>query len=221
MAKILLIEDDPNLREIIAFNLKRKGYEVIDTDNANEALIYLDESLCDVILLDLMLPGLKGEDFLKIIHTKNGKGNIPVIVISAKNSEDKIVEMLDAGAYDYLTKPFSIKILISKIDNILKQKSTATNSYSYKDIEIDIDIYGVLIDKKEINLTNTEFKLLLFFVKHPKMVFSRSQLLSNVWGYDSDIYTRTVDAHISSLRKKIKNSSASIISVPKIGYKIQ
>ncbi len=221
MAKILLIEDDSSLRDIIKFNLKQNSHTVLDTDSANDALIYLEEIIPDIIIADLMLPGLKGEDFLKIVKSKTKTSDIPIIIISAKNNEDKIVELLKAGADDYLTKPFSIKILLSKIDVILKRVVEKKENTKYLNVEIDIKRHKVLVDNKDIILTHTEFELISFLMKHPGVVFTRNQLLSNIWGYDSDIYTRTVDAHISSLRKKLKEAKFYIKSVPKVGYKIE
>ncbi len=221
MAKILLIEDDTALREIIKFNLEKNSHDVLDTDNANDALIFMEEIIPDIIILDLMLPGLKGEDFVRIVKSKKETKAVPLIIVSAKSDEDKIVELLKAGADDYLTKPFSIKILLSKIDVILKRTNKNTENIKYSNVEIDIDGRKVIIEGKEVSLTHTEFELLRFLINHPKTVFTRSQLLSNIWGYESEIYTRTVDAHISSLRKKLKKANFKIKSVPKVGYKIE
>lgn len=221
MAKIVLIEDDNALRDIIAFNLKKNSHTVFDTENANDALIYMEEVIPDVIIADLMLPGLKGEDFVKIVKSKAKTASIPIIIISAKDGEDKVVELLKSGADDYLTKPFSIKILLSKIDVLLKRTQKSSNRIAYSNVEIDMDSRKVFVDGVEISLTHTEFELLVFLMKHPKMVFTRNQFLSNIWGYDSEIYTRTVDAHISSLRKKLNNAKFKIKSVPKVGYKIE
>ncbi len=221
MAKIVLIEDDNALRDIIAFNLKKNSHTVFDTENANDALIYMEEVIPDVIIADLMLPGLKGEDFVKIVKSKVKTASIPIIIISAKDGEDKVVELLKSGADDYLTKPFSIKILLSKIDVLLKRTQKSSNRIAYSNVEIDMDSRKVFVDGVEISLTHTEFELLVFLMKHPKMVFTRNQFLSNIWGYDSEIYTRTVDAHISSLRKKLNNAKFKIKSVPKVGYKIE
>jgi two-component system phosphate regulon response regulator PhoB len=221
MANVMLIEDDVSLKDIIKFNLIKNGHSSIDTESANEALLLIDEILPDIILLDLMLPGLKGEEFLKIAKSRKELKNVPIIIISAKNNEDKIVEMLKNGADDYITKPFSIRVLLSKIDVILKRTSQQSDIISYGNIEIDKDRHSVMIDKNEIKLTHTEFKLLSFFIEHKNTVFTRSQLLSNIWGYESDVYTRTVDAHISSLRKKINGATIKIKSIPKVGYKVE
>lgn len=221
MAKILLVEDDDTLKEILKFNLSRENHSVFDTDNANEALIYMEELIPDLILLDLMLPGLKGEEFLKIIRSNKDTENIPVIIISAKTSEDSIVKLLKTGADDYLTKPFSIKVLLSKIDVHLKKKKADGSILSYGNVTVDLRKHKVSVNGQDVELTHTEFELLGFMIKHPQIVFTRNQFLSNIWGYESDIYTRTVDSHISSLRKKLKSADFKIKSVPKVGYKIE
>ena len=221
MRKILVVEDEESLREILKYNLDRGGFETICVEDANDALLYLEELIPDLILLDLMLPGLKGGQFLKLLKENPRYSAIPVIVVSAKNSEDEIIRALESGAEDFVTKPFNVKILIAKIKVVLKRSlRSETKLIVYKDIELDSTLRTVKVGKEEINLTHKEFELLHFLVTSPKRVFTRNQLLSNIWGYDSDIYTRTVDSHISSLRKKLKDSGNIIKSLPKIGYKI-
>lgn len=222
MSKILLVEDENSLREIISFNLKKQDHVVMDTDNANDALMIIEEFVPDVILLDIMLPGLKGTQFLNLIRSNSKYLDIPVIIISAKSSEDDIVNALEAGADDYLTKPFSIKVLLAKIRVIMK-RSPSTNEQKvieYDGLVVDENDYRVFCENSEVTLTHKEFELLSLFLKHPKRVFTRNQLLSTVWGYDSDVYTRTVDSHISSLRKKLGEKGDIIKSIPKIGYKV-
>jgi len=146
---------------------------------------------------------------------------IPVIIISAKNSEEDIIKGLQAGADDYLTKPFSINILLARIKAILKRAHHITSNSEYSGISIDEKNYKVFADKKEIILTNKEYTLISYLVKHPLQVFTRNQLLSSIWGYEAEIYTRTVDSHISSLRKKLGDKGVLIKSIPKIGYKLE
>jgi two-component system phosphate regulon response regulator PhoB len=222
MNSVLIIEDEEALRDIIKFNLKKIGYTINDSANANDALIMMEEFLPDIILLDLMLPGLKGETFLSLIKKNNRFSHIPVIVISAKNKEEDIVKCLEAGADDYMTKPFSMQILIAKINTILRRYSSNSDQRNeYEGIVVDEENYRIFIDDKELELTHKEYMLLSFFIKHPKQVFTRNQLLSNIWGYESDVYTRTVDSHISSLRKKLEEKGPLIKSIPKIGYKFE
>jgi len=223
MSNILLIEDEHSLREIITFNLKNAGHEVVDTDNANDALIIIEDFIPEIILLDIMLPGLKGGQFLNLIRSNPKYHDIPVIIISAKSSEDDIVRLLEAGADDYLTKPFSIKVLLAKIRVMLKRSPAMTDKkvIEYNNILVDQNNYRVYCNNSEITLTHKEFELLTLFLKHPRRVFTRNQLLSTVWGYESDVFTRTVDSHISSLRKKLGEKGSIIKSIPKIGYKVE
>lgn len=221
MNNIMVIEDEDALRDIIIFNLEKNGYSTVSVPNANDALIIIEDYLPDIILLDLMLPGLKGQQFLSIIKKNSKLLHIPVIIISAKNSEEDIIKGLQAGADDYLTKPFSINILLARIKAILKRTYHITSNSEYSGISIDEKNYKVFADKKEIILTNKEYTLISYLVKHPLQVFTRNQLLSSIWGYDAEIYTRTVDSHISSLRKKLGDKGRLIKSIPKIGYKLE
>ncbi len=222
MKKILIIEDHEEMRDLISFNLSNNSYETIGFENANEALAFLEDSDIDLILLDLMLPGLKGMQFLKIIRELKKYNHIPVIIISAKNTEQDIVSALEAGADDYLTKPFSMKILTAKINILLKRKTNLEEDVvKLAGIEIDKTSHKVFIEKSEINLSNKEFELLLLMFKNPKKVFTRNYLLDTIWGYSSEVYSRTVDTHISSLRKKLGDKGKIIKSVPKIGYRLE
>ncbi|MDH5559710.1 MAG: response regulator transcription factor [Deltaproteobacteria bacterium] len=220
MKKILVIEDQDDLRELIVYNLKKdKNSEIIEVPNANEALIVLEDLSVDLILLDLMLPGLKGFEFLKIIKDKPRLQSIPVVILSAKSEDKDIVKGLNLGAEDYLTKPFSFQVLITKIDKILNRSQNGTsNKLIYQNIEIIPEKYEVYINGVESKLTHKEFELLMLFIRKPKQVFNRHQLLNTIWGYESDVYTRTVDSHISSLRKKLGSQSSLIKSIPKVGY---
>lgn len=223
MAKILLIEDEAALREIVAFNLQSAGHSVVESDNANDALMLLDELLPDLVLLDIMLPGLKGDQFLSLLRGNPAFAQLPVIVVSAKNSEGDIVRLLELGADDYLTKPFSMKVLLAKIPVLLKrvQADESNELASYAEIAVDEVNHQAFVDGEEVTLTNKEFELLLLFVKHPRRVFTRNQLLSTVWGYDTEVYSRTVDSHISTLRKKLGDAGRVIKSIAKIGYKVE
>ncbi len=223
MAKLLLVEDEDALREIVSFNVRNAGHTIVDTDNANDALMLLEEFMPDLILLDIMLPGLKGDQFLSLLRANHKFAQVPVIIISAKSSEEDIVRVLESGADDYLTKPFSIKVLLAKIGVVLKRSRIDETSgrIDYADISIDETDHKVYVAGQETTLTNKEFDLLLLFIKHPRRVFTRNQLLSTIWGYDADVYTRTVDSHISTLRKKLGPAGQIIKSIAKIGYKAE
>ena len=215
-----MIEDQSDLCELIVYNLaKQKIYGVESVDNANDALIMLDNSVIDLILLDLMLPGLSGLDFLKIIKAKDESKNIPVIIISAKTKEQDVITGLKLGADDYLSKPFSLKILLARIEAVLRRSKPETQAKLHcGTLSINPDNFKVYASGQEIRLTSKEFELLQLFMKNPGKAFRREQLLNSIWGYESDLYTRTVDAHISSLRKKLGTEGKLIKSFPKIGY---
>lgn len=220
MNKVLVIEDQEDLRDLIVYNLEKENrYEVLSAANANDALILIEDVKIDLILLDLMLPGLKGLDFLKLLKENPDHDLTAVIIISAKTEENDILKGLKMGADDYLPKPFSFKILVTKIDTVLRRvQPDRKETLKYREISLDRNTFKVFIHDQEVTLTKKEFELLELFLRHPKKAFHRNQLLNTVWGYESDVYTRTVDAHISSLRKKLKESGKLIKSVPKIGY---
>ncbi|KAA0258875.1 response regulator [Deferribacter autotrophicus] len=222
MATILIVEDENSLRELIAFNLQSEGFKTVEASDANEALMFLEEIEPDLILLDIMLPGLKGTQLLNILKSTPKTASIPIIIISARDEEDMIVKHLELGAKDYLTKPFSIRVLITKIKQQINAKQGKySRTVEYKGIVLDEENHKTFLEGKELILTHKEFELLKLLLKHPGRVYTRNQLLSNIWGYDSDVYTRTVDAHISSLRKKLGEKSSLIKTVPKIGYKAE
>ena len=223
MARILLVEDEIPLQELVSFNVQNAGHTIIVTDNANDALMRLEEYLPDLILLDIMLPGLKGDQFLKLIRSNSKYSGIPIIVVSAKNSEGDIVQLLEAGADDYLTKPFSMKVLLARIKVVLKRsrQDELTEVTTYAGLTVDEVKHQIYLADQEIILTNKEFELLLLLIKHPRRVFTRNQLLTTIWGYDTEVFTRTVDSHISTLRKKLGAAGQVIKSIPKIGYKVE
>jgi len=219
MKKVLLIEDNNDLSAIIKFNLIKHGFEVFSVENANEGLMILDDIEIDIILLDLMLPGLSGEEFLRVVKYSEKTKHIPIIIISAKNMENDIVNGLKAGADDYLTKPFSMKVLLAKTEAVLRRTPvTSATIFSYKGIELNKESYSVKVDNENISLTKKEFELLTLFMENRSKVFSREMLLDKVWGYSAEVYTRTVDAHISSLRKKLGKKGKFLKSIPKVGY---
>ncbi|MCK5880079.1 MAG: response regulator transcription factor [Holophagae bacterium] len=222
MKRILIIEDEPDLRDLVEFNLKASGYSPVGTDNANDALMLINDAQFDLILLDLMLPGLQGDQFLKILRGMDRVSDTPLMIVSAKDSEEDIVAGLDAGADDYLTKPFSIKVLLAKTAAILRRATTMGRKNTvHAGISVNSETHRATVDGRDIQLAAKEFDLLLLFVRNPEKVFTRNQLLNTIWGYEADIFTRTVDAHISSLRKKLGEKGRLICSVPKIGYRME
>lgn len=216
--RILIIEDEEALRELLEYDFTRMDMAVTALDNANDALIVLEDWPPDVILLDLMLPGLKGLQFLEIIR-REGR-DTPVIIISARNSEADIIAALEAGADDYVTKPFSFNFLEAKMKAVLRRgpSSPAAPRISSGGLSLDLEAHKVHLHGEALQLTRKEFELLTLFMQKPGRVFTRNQLLNTVWGYDANLVSRTVDAHVASLRKKLGDKGDRIQTVPKIGY---
>lgn len=224
MSNILIVEDDADIRSLIAYNLEKNGFKALEAENANDALIIAEDVVLDAILLDIMLPGLNGIELLEIIRKKEAYKRIPVIIISAKNAEKDIISALEKGADDYLPKPFSMEMLNAKIKTILRRTAAGVSDSpgitEYEGIKIDGERHKVFIDGNEIKLTNKEYELLKLLISAPNRIFTRVKLLNSLWGYDSESFTRTVDSHIATLRKKLGDKGELIKSIPKIGYGI-
>ena len=217
---ILIIEDDEYISELIEFNLTKEGYEVITAKDANEGLMFLKSSDIDLILLDLMLPGLQGEEFLELIKSKE-KRDFPILIITAKTNEELFVKLLKNGADDFLIKPFSIKVLLAKIEAILRRtRRDSFNTIEAFGIEILPDEFIARVDGEELELTKTEFEILKMLVENKGKVLTRERILQGVWGLDAMVSDRTIDVHVSKIRKKLKNKGDLIKSIPRIGYKL-
>jgi two-component system phosphate regulon response regulator PhoB len=219
MMMIMMIEDEAPLREVIEYNLVREGYQVTALDNANDALIAVEDCPPDLILLDLMLPGLQGLQFLDILRRRDK--NLPVIVISARNSEEDIIKALERGADDYLPKPFTIKLLETKIKVALRRagdRGGDAELIQSGGVSVDLAAHRATVDGREIQLTSKEFDLLSLFARRPEKVFTRNQLLSVIWGYENELNSRTVDVHVATLRKKLGDKGRHVRTLPKIGY---
>lgn len=223
MINILVIEDDVSIREIINYNLSNK-FSVLTADNAEEGIEICEEKKIDLILLDWMLPGMSGLSFLKTIRKKDLTASIPVIFITAKNEEEDKLAGFNSGADDYLSKPFSHKELMVRVEAVLKRSypSLYFDKVTYDNIELRVKSHKVYRDGKLINLSPKEYDILVLFMTNPKLVFSREQLLDKVWGLESDIEIRTVDVHIRRLRKAINlgNCRQIIRTVRSTGYSL-
>jgi len=215
--QIMIIEDEEALKEVLEYSLRRAGFTVNAFGNANDALIALEDCPPDLVLLDLMLPGLQGLQFLEILRQRDK--STPVIVISARNSEADIIKALEHGADDYLPKPFSLKLVEAKI-RAVSRRAGAGESPALRGggITIDLNAHKAWNGDAPLQLTQKEFELLSLFLKKPERIFTRNQLLNLVWGYDSDLITRTVDAHVAVLRKKLGDKGRFIKTMPKVGY---
>ncbi|GAB6137537.1 response regulator [Halanaerobaculum tunisiense] len=223
-AKILVVDDEENIVQLVEFNLKKEGYEVITASKGQQALELVRQQEPDLIVLDLMLPGVDGFDICRKIRQNDQYSNLPIIILSAKEEEvDKILG-LELGADDYVTKPFSPRELIARVKAVLRRvegQSSTPEVIEAGDIRLDLNKYQVEVSEVEIDLTPKEFELLSILITNINQVFSRSYLLKEVWGYDYQGDTRTVDVHIRRLRKKIGEYSTLdyIKTVRGVGYK--
>lgn len=223
MAKqsILIVEDEKDIQELLAFNLRREGYEVLVAEDGNQALQLAASERPDIILLDLMLPGTDGLTVCKILQREPATASIPVIMLTAKAEEVDRIVGLELGASDYVTKPFSTREVILRIRSVLRRNIPATDQSFLHcgNIRLDISAHSVSACNVPVELTVTEFRLLEDLVRHQGQVRSREQLLDSVWGYSFEGYARTVDTHVRRLRAKLDDCAESIETVRGIGYR--
>ena len=221
--KIFLVEDEEDLVEILNFNLERAGFEVNYTSNGEKALNYLKNNTPDLILLDWMLPGLSGLDICRIIKENEAIKRIPVIMLTAKSQDSNIVAGFENGADDYITKPFSPKVLLARIKKILIRHSEEiglNNCVVYFDeIKIHPERHQVLLGGIEVHLTLSEFKLLYHLARKPGWVYSRDQIIDTIRGQNYAITDRAIDVLIVGLRKKMGNYGKLIETVRGVGYR--
>ena len=224
--KILIAEDEESLAMLIDYNLIKNGYKTKIVKDGDFVLSECETFFPDLILLDWMLPNISGIELCRQLRTKKKYNNVPIIMITAMGEESDKIRGLEAGADDYITKPFSFPELIARIQAVLRRSnvSKGQNIVKVGDITINRDEYRVLRDDTSISLGPTEFKILNCLVEHPNMVFSREKLLDNVWGVDNiNVEIRTVDVHIGRLRKalSIKGKKDPIRTVRSAGYSIE
>ena len=221
---ILVIEDEPDIRRNLEYNLGREGFNASSVGSLDEANEKLKSKKFDLILLDLMLPDGSGLDLCKKIKSNSETEATPVVILTAKDDEvDKVVGF-ELGADDYVTKPFSVRELILRVKAILKRSDTKTKEVveverQFGDLKIDVDSHEVHVDSKLIELTALEFRLLKELVDKRGRVQSRDQLLSEVWGYNAEVTTRTVDTHIKRLREKLGSMGKYVQTIRGVGYK--
>lgn len=222
--EILIIEDEKDLVETLEYNLKKEGYEVAKAFDGLNGRKLAETKIPDLILLDVMLPGINGIDLCRYLKAKPETSAIPIIMVTAKGEEvDKVVG-LEMGADDYITKPFSLKELIARVKTVLRRYAKKDISpvkpvLKFKALEIDSDRHTVNVGGKEIDLTAKEFQLLRFLAENKEKVFSRDQLLDRVWGIEVEIETRTVDVHVRRLREKLGKAGRHIETLRGVGYK--
>jgi two-component system phosphate regulon response regulator PhoB len=225
MKRILIIEDEKDLADLVVFNLEKEGFAAKCVFNGNEGLEAAFVEHPDLIVLDLMLPGIMGIEVCKALRKDPRTARIPVLMVTAKGDEIDRVVGFEIGADDYIVKPFSMRELILRINAILRRSGNepvqASMLVILGEILIDTERHRVISSDTEIDLTSTEFKLLLHLVERRGRVISRDQLLQNVWSYNEVGDTRTVDTHITRLRSKLGPSGEQVKTVRGFGYKIE
>ncbi|NDH59465.1 MAG: DNA-binding response regulator, partial [Proteobacteria bacterium] len=219
----LLIEDEPDIRKTLEYNISREGYDVVSAPSLSEGRNHLNSGSFSLILLDLMLPDGSGLDLCREIKSDKEKVATPIIILTAKDDEvDKVVGF-ELGADDYVTKPFSVRELILRIKAVLKRGERKQENLEvqrqFGELLIDVDSHEVFVNEQSITLTALEFKLLRQLVDRRGRVQSRDQLLSDVWGYSADVTTRTVDTHIKRLREKLGSMGKYVQTIRGVGYK--
>jgi two-component system phosphate regulon response regulator PhoB len=221
-ARVLLVEDDAALAELVSWHLEREDFEVERTADGEEAILLARETPPDLVLLDWMIEGVSGIEVCRRLRRLPDTANVPIIMLTARGEEEDRVRGLETGADDYVTKPFSPRELVARVGAVLRRvrPALAGERLIYADIEMDTASHRVRRAGSPISLGPTEFRLLKHFLEHPGRVFSRERLLDSVWGRDSDIEPRTVDVHIRRLRKAINlDASPDLIrTVRSAGY---
>lgn len=222
--KIVIIEDEKDLAELLAFNLEKEGWRTIIALDGKTGFDSVSAELPDIVVLDLMLPEITGTEVCKLLRKQESTASIPIIMVTAKGEEIDRVVGFEVGADDYLVKPFSSRELLLRIKAILRRTTPdvkVDRNLVLGGVTIDPSRHRVTVNKEEIVLTSTEYKLLFTLAERPGRVQSRERLLQDVWGYSSDADTRTVDTHITRLRSKLGEAGEMIITVRGFGYKME
>lgn len=227
MAKenILVIEDEEDIRELISYNLSKEGYRVMAVESGEEGYRMAVKELPDLILLDIMLPGLDGLEICKLLQSDPKTKGTPIIMLTAKSEETDIITGLELGADDYITKPFSPKVLNARVRTILRRNkalpSDESETIKIQNLVVDPNRHEVLVNKKPISLTLTEFQILYTLSSRPGWVFSRDQLIDKIRGEETIITDRSIDVQIVGLRKKMGSSGKLIETVRGVGYRFK
>lgn len=222
-ANILLVEDEPAIQELIAFNLEQAGHHVLRADSAEQGLSLVKNALPDLVLLDWMLPGVSGIDFTRRLRNDERTKTVPIIMLTARSEEPDKIAGLESGADDYITKPFSPRELVARIKAVLRRRAPQMTDdvVDVNGLRLDPTTHRVTAQGRALDLGPTEFRLLHFFMTHSERVHSRSQLLDHVWGDHVFVEERTVDVHIRRLRHALEPSNHAdlIQTVRGAGYR--
>jgi two-component system, OmpR family, alkaline phosphatase synthesis response regulator PhoP len=228
MAKetVMVVDDEQDILELIAYNLEREGYSVIPFTSGEDALTHAKKILPDIIILDLMLPGIDGLGFCKQLKLQEATAEIPIIMLTAKTEDSDIISGLEVGADDYITKPFSPKVLIARIRAVLRRKQDEERKevgerICIHNIVIDIARHEVISNGNPVNLSATEFSILEFLARNQGWVFGRNKIIDAVKGKDYPVTERSVDVQILGLRKKLGEEGKHIQTVRGVGYRMK
>ena len=219
MKKILLIEDEESIRRLIRYDLRQKGFDVVSAKDGKEAMELFDVDTYDVIIVDWMLPKVSGIELVK--HFRAHETQAILFMLTAKDEEGDILDAFEAGVDDYMSKPFSPRELIARLQAHLRRNQDQVSQdrvLKVDDLVIDLDRHAVLIENEEVFLTKKEYDLLVYLVTHLDIVLSRDQILNEIWNFDYDGDTRIVDVHIFKLRSKLEKASMVIESLRGVGY---
>lgn len=223
---IAVVDDEKDILNLITHHLKREGYQVKPFQNGKDFLLYINSVPPDLVLLDIMLPGLDGLEICRILKSKPSTESIPIIMITAKSTEADIVVGLELGADDYIVKPFRTRELVARVKSILRRsamKDTGDGTLRVGPLSINPASYEVSVDSQKIDLTTTEFRILETLGEAEGKVFTRDQLLKRktLWGDERVVFDRTIDVHIKNLREKLGSAGKMIKTVRGIGYKLE
>jgi len=223
VAKILIVEDEADIQELIAYNLERAGHRALRATSGEQAVALVREALPDLVIIDWMLPGMSGIELARLLKADKRSESVPLIMVTARSAEQDKLTGLEIGADDYMTKPFSPRELIARVKAVLRRRApqTTDDSVEVDGLKLDPASHRVSASNEALELGPTEFRLLHFFMTHPDRVYSRAQLLDQVWGDHVFVEERTVDVHIRRLRKALEASGHDglIQTVRSAGYR--
>lgn len=219
MANILIVEDEKNMQDIIAAYMQKGGHTCLIADDGVEALMILKSHPVDLMVLDIMMPHIDG---FSVCRMTREMSNIPIVMLTAKSDESDKLKGYEYGADDYMTKPFSPKVLLAKVNALLRRTfSEPADALNVGDITLVSSSRQVYVEGEEIALTHMEYELLHFFMMNPGQVFTREQLLNRIWGYEFEGTSRTVDTHVKTLRQKLGSEGRHIVTLIRSGYKFE
>lgn len=227
--KILIVEDEDDICALVRYNLEAEGFSVLEANDGVEGLNLARRKKPDLVILDLMLPGLPGLDFCRLLRERQETTALPILILTARASEIDKVLGLEMGGDDYITKPFSPRELLARVKALLRRaygpvREERSRTYERGRLSIDYDSYAVAVDGQAVQLSLKEFDLLRFFVDHPQRAFSRAQILNLVWGGEVSVDPRTVDVHIRRLRQRLERDDTKpelILTIRGVGYKFE